>query len=262
MSTTRSLTRLHAVVVCLGLTVLTPRVAVAQGPHAALVQAYRQSVTYLESTLVQSNRAAAIDASVTVIAVHRALSTALNLDMARLRAASRRVELGEAPVIEQVADAELERASHVLFAGNWIGDGNPEARQAALDGTQEAIDLTETATAAVSQLLQRAQGVAIPPALMLDVRLTRNPDGTFVLLADARNVGDEVADQVSVVLENGPSAGGDTQEVPLGTLAPGASVQHVFAVSLPPGQPVGFTSVQIRASNASSEVFAVNLDAN
>lgn len=241
-------------------------VLLAGAPHAfaqntaTALPAYRQSMSYLTTTVQQSNKVAAGDALLTVIAVHRSLTRALAIDQARLQAASRLTQLGETAVVTQLDEAELQRKAHILFVTNWIATDNLESRQAALDGAQKAIDDTEAAVTALAPLVNQIAGVTLPPALLLDVVVSRDANGTFLLLVDLQNLGGAAAERVTLQLRNGTSIGGDAQEIRLGQLPPGAAVQHVFAVALPAGTQVGTTSIEASAANATAETFAVDLD--
>ncbi len=243
------------------LLLVLPRSAGAQAaPHAALLQAYRQSVTYLTSTLQQANRLAAIDATVTVIAVHRALTSAIATDLARIQAAGQKLNVGEGPALAQITAAEIERSTHIMFAGNWIGAANQSARQEALDGAQTAITATEAALVALTPVLQRVQSVVpLPPALVVGATPSRQSNGTFLVVVTIQNAGGQaaLATTISIASDNSPSP---SQEAQLGVLAPGATVQHVFAVALPAAEPRGTVSVSVEASNATSTVTLVDLE--
>jgi len=248
-------------VVLVALTLALPLPAAAQGvPHAALLQAYRQSVTYLGSKLQASDRLAAIDATVTVIAVHRALTTAIADDLARIQAASQQVNVSEGAALTKVTEAEIERTTHIMFAGNWIGAANADARQAALDGTQPAIAATEAALTALAPVLQRVQGVTpLPPAFVLTVTQRSQANGSFLVEVTIRNAGGQAAQGVALTIgaDNAPKP---SQEATLGTLAAGATARYVFAVSLPAGEPRGTASVSVEASNAKSATTLVDLE--
>lgn len=267
MTTSRSLRRrlaARAAGLVVGLAFAAPTGAAAQGiPHAGLLQAYRQSVTYLASTLQQSNRLAAIDASVAVMAVHRALTNAIDLDLARLRAASLKLELGDGALSRLATAATIERTTHIMFAGNWIGAANDDARQLAIAGTPTAISATEAVVAALGPVLLRAATVSpFPPALTLRVTASRQANGSFLVVADARNVGGQIAQAATISLGSDDAAGGAAQEVTIGALPPGAGVQHVFAVALPSGATEGTASVTVAASNATPTVALVDLESN
>jgi hypothetical protein len=257
----RSLVRIAAAGMMAALVLVLPQPAGAQGvPHAALLQAYRQSVTYLTSTLQQANRLAAIDATVTVIAVHRALTSGIATDVARIQAAGQKLTVGEGPALTQITAAEIERSTHIMFAGNWIGAGNPSARQAALDGAQTAIAATEAALAALAPVLQRVQTVTpLPPALVLGATQSRQANGTFLVVVTMQNAGGQAAVGTTISLA-GDDSPSPSQEAQLGALAPGATLQHVFAVALPATEPRGTVSVSVEASNATSVVTLVDLE--
>ena len=254
----------RAAVLVVGLALAAPTGAAAQAlPHAGLLQAYRQSVTYLASTLQQSNRLAAIDASVTVMAVHRALTSAIDLDLARIRAASLRLELGDAALRRLVTAAAIERTTHIMFAGNWIGAANDDARQLAIAGTPAAISATEAAVAALGPVLLRAAALnPFPPALTLSLTSSLQANGSFLVVATVRNVGGQTAEATTLSLGGDDAAGGAAQEVTIGAMPPGGGVQHVFAVALPAAAAEGTASITVAASNATPTVALVDLESN
>jgi hypothetical protein len=236
--------------------------AVAQGltGRDLAFHAYQQALSRLTSALQASDVPAASDALITVLAINETLTLALETDRVRIRAVSRTVELGESRAMELVEDATLQRATQALFAGVWVATGSAHNRQLALDGADPARDSTAAAMAALAPLLTRIQGLPVPPAFVVNVETTRGAGGSFTLLVTVVNAGDRATEALTLTMRKGDTIGGGTEDVTLAALPPGASVRHVFAVTVPSAAQAATVQVEASTPNATTDVFYVDLN--
>jgi hypothetical protein len=253
---TRPLTLLGVLI----LLVTTPGRLAAQGAtgHQLTFQAYQQSMNTLKAALQQSNRTATKNALIPVMAINRALTSTLTRERARLTAASRIMALGDGTIAVQLADAANERMMQAFSATSWVATGDDEHRVLALVGHQTSLDKTQTALAALTGLSSQVQGMTLPPALAVEVTTSRG-GGTLLFLVKVSNFGDTAAPTLTLKLTKGESIGGGAQEVTLGALPAGGTLQHVFGLALPPLTFDATAVVEASAPNAASDVYSVDI---